>query len=93
MKDKAFKEFCKVYPKKEGTRIAKVIFMKEIRSLDMFKVLLKAVDNYKDKLAKEKVDYMYIKNIDTFMLDYMDYESPLDETKLKTSVDKLLESV
>lgn len=72
-----FEKLYTNYPRKDGKKKGLQIAKKNIKDIDQFKQLEKAITNYRVKIESEKIEPKYVKHFDTFMncwTDYLEYQ-------------------
>lgn len=64
-----------IYPKKEGKKEAFKHLLASVVSEEQYQSCRRAVENYKVKIVKEKVEFKYVMHGSTFFNNWKDYEN------------------
>lgn len=68
-----FAEIYSLYPKKVGKEKGRQVYKRDIKTKDDVELLRIAITNYKNYLAKERVEARYIKHFSSFMGCWRDW--------------------
>jgi hypothetical protein len=88
----SFEALYQKYPRKVGKTKGMAICHKSIKSQEDFTLLDRAIDAYRNEIAREKTEPKFVKHFSTFMNCWRDYAQGPPTAKLSAFAESVLQS-